>query len=127
MSKALSMKMALQPSMRSSSSETARATRQMEQHLERIQMALGAMTAAGPRNLRAYLEQPGPDVDRASSSEVDSMIDLILSTDPNHPARLLFSNLLRTWDNVKDARWTSGVDRNTAARRKLIHELLHSA
>lgn len=54
------------------------------------------------------------------------MIDLILSADPNHAARLLFSNLLRTWDNVKDARWTRGVDRNTATRRKLIHELLQS-
>jgi hypothetical protein len=98
----------------------------MEQHLEHIQMALGAMAAAGPRNLRAYLEQPGPDVDKASSSDVDSMVNQILAADPNHPARLLFSNLLRTWDNVKDARWTRGVDRNTAGRRKLIHELLHS-
>ena len=98
----------------------------MEHYLERIEMALGAMTSAGPRNLRAYLEQPGPDIVKASGSNVDAMIDLILSPDPNQPARLLFSNLLRTWDNVKEARWTRGTDRNTESRRKLIHELLHS-
>ena len=31
----------------------------MDKLTERIEMALGAMAAGGPRNLRAYLEQPG--------------------------------------------------------------------
>ena len=46
----------------------------MEHVLERIEMALGAMASAGPRNLRVYLEQPGPDVDKASEASVDAMI-----------------------------------------------------
>src|SRR5436190_2421127 len=98
----------------------------MEQHLERVEMALGAMAAVGPRSLRAYLEQPGPDVPRTGPADVDTMIDLILSPDPNDAARLLFSHLLRSWDNLKNGRWTRGTDRNTADRRKLIHALLHS-
>src|SRR5688572_14664457 len=102
------------------------ATHSMEQLLERIEMALGAMAPSGPRNLRAYLEQPGPDVSRATPEEIDVMVDLLLSTDPNNPARLRFSHLLRSWDNVREAKWTNGSDRNTAARRKRIHELLQS-
>lgn len=54
------------------------------------------------------------------------MVDLLLSINPNNPSRLRFSHLLRSWDNVKEARWTNGSDRNTAARRKRIHELLQS-
>jgi hypothetical protein len=93
---------------------------------ERLEMALGAMATAGPRSLRAYLEQPGPDFERADSGEIDQIVDLFLSPDPNHPARLLFSNILRTWDNAKDAKWTGATTRNSAARRKRIHELLKS-
>src|SRR5688572_16955361 len=98
----------------------------MNTHLERIEMALGAMAPGGPRNLRAYLEQPGPDFDKASQTEVDALIDLLLSTDPNNPARLRFSNVLRSWDNTKDAKWTEDTARNTEPRRKRIHELLRS-
>src|SRR2546430_5171388 len=72
----------------------------MEKLIERIEMALGAMALGGPRNLRAYLERPGPDFEDASKDEVDAAIDLLLSADPNHPARLRFSNLLRSWDNA---------------------------
>jgi hypothetical protein len=97
----------------------------MESSLERIQMALGAM-AAGPRNLGVYLEQPGPDLEKASPSAIDDMINLLLSKDPNSPARLLFSNLLRSWDNAKDAKWSDDTARNTSARRKRIHDLLRS-
>ena len=77
----------------------------MDTFLERIEMALGAMAAGGPRHLRAYLEQPGPDFQKATPVEIDEIIDLLLSGDPNHPARLRFSNLLRSWDNAKDAKW----------------------
>jgi hypothetical protein len=93
---------------------------------ERLEVALGAMGAGGPRGLRAYLEQPGPDFERANAKEIEAIVDLILCPDPNHPARLRFSNALRSWDNVKEAKWTNGTPRNTAARRGLIHELLKS-
>jgi hypothetical protein len=98
----------------------------MDSLLERIEMALAAMGPGGPRDLRAYLEQPGPDFQKATSVEIDEIINLLLSTDPNHPARLRFSNLLRSLDNAKDARWAADTPRNTAARRKQIHELLRS-
>ena len=98
----------------------------MEQFLERIDGALAAMKPSGPRNLRAYLEQPGPDFEKSSSAEVAQMIDLLLSGDPNDPARLRFSNLLRSWDNAKDAKWAGDTARNTAVRRKRIHALLKS-
>jgi hypothetical protein len=89
-------------------------------------MTLGAMASSGPRNLRAYLEQPGPDFERADKDEIDKIMNLVLSPDPNHPARLRFSNVLRSWDNVKVAKWVEGTARNTAARRKRIHNLLQS-
>jgi hypothetical protein len=97
----------------------------MARFSERIEIALGAMTAA-PRNLRAYLGRPGPDVEEASASEIEDAINLLLSADPNNSARLRFSNLLRSWDNAKDSRWTGDTARNSAARRKRIHELLKS-
>lgn len=98
----------------------------MEPLIERIEMVLGAMAPGGPRNLRAYLAQPGPDLEKATEAEIDQMIDLLLSTDPNNAARLRFSNLLRSWDNSKDGKWISSTSRNTDARRKLIHERLQS-
>ena len=98
----------------------------MQQSLERIEMVLGAMASVGPRNLRAYLEQPGPDVAKSTPAEIDQMVDLLLSTDPNNPARLRFSNVLRSWDNAKDAAWINGTQRNTVERRKRIHQLLQS-
>ena len=98
----------------------------MNTPLERIEMTLGAMAPGGPRDIRAYLEQPGPDFQKATPVEIDALIDLLLSADPNHPARLRFSNLLRSWDNAKDAKWSADTPRNTAARRQRIHELLHS-
>lgn len=98
----------------------------MDQFIERIEMALGAMAPSGPRNLRAYLGQPGPDVTRSAPADIEAMIDLLLCDDPNSTARLRFSHLLRSWDNVKEAKWTRGSDRNTVVRRKRIHELLES-
>jgi len=97
----------------------------MEPLIERIEIALGAM-ARGPRDLRAYLEKPGPDLEKATSGEIDEMVNLLLSVDPNNPARLRFSNLLRSWDNAKDEAWAGVTARNTADRRKLIHERLQS-
>src|ERR1035437_2660325 len=94
--------------------------------LERIEVALGAMTTWGPRNLRGYLEQPGPDFEKSPAAEVESMIDLLLSADPNHPARLRFSDILRSWDNEKNAKWIDDTLRNTLERRKRIHTLLKS-
>jgi hypothetical protein len=93
---------------------------------ERIEMALGAMLAAGPRDLRAYLAQPGPDVPRGDENEVDNAIDLLLASDPNGFARLRFSNLLRAWDNARDVAWIGDTPRNTRVRRKLINERLNS-
>lgn len=98
----------------------------MEQLLERIEMALGAMAPGGPRHLRAYLEQPGPDVTKAAPADIDRMIDLLLSEDPNNPARLRFSHLLRSWDNAKEVKWARDAARNTAVRRERIHDLLRS-
>lgn len=120
------MKTALPPSRPCCQSRLSPITEFMDQLLERIQMALGAMAPGGPRNLRAYLEQPGPDVPRATSADIEAMLDLLLSPDPNNPARLRFSHLLRSWDNIKEAKWTNDLDRNTVSRRKRIHELLQS-
>ncbi|EKZ98385.1 hypothetical protein D769_15465 [Cupriavidus sp. HMR-1] len=92
---------------------------------EYIDVALGAMQR-GPRKLKAYLEKPGPDMDVAGPLEVEKMIGLLLSPDPNDSTRLRFSNLLRSWDNEKDPSWAGGTERNTAARRKVIHERLAS-
>jgi hypothetical protein len=91
-----------------------------------IAVALGAMESAGPRKLLAYLRQPGPDFEPASEAEVSHMTSLLLSDDPNEPSRLRFSQLLRSWDNEKDAVWTGTTTRNTADRRKLIHAKLEA-
>jgi hypothetical protein len=94
--------------------------------MERIEIALGAMAVSGPRDLHAYLRQPGPDIKLATASEIESAIGAILADDPNNPARLRFSNLLRSWDNAKDAAWIAATPRNTVARRQRIHQLLKS-
>lgn len=93
---------------------------------DHIEVALGALQSAGPRDLRAYLAKPGPDMDEASAEAVEEMIDMLLASDPNAPARLRFSNLLRSWDNSKDANWVEGTNRNTTARRQVIHKRLKS-
>jgi hypothetical protein len=98
----------------------------MEHSRERIEVAIGAMALGGPRNLRAYLERPGPDFENATTIEIDNMVNMLLSTDPNEPVRLRFSNVLRSWDNTKDATWGRNTVRNTAARRQQIHQLLKS-
>lgn len=92
---------------------------------ERITITLAAM-ASSPRNLRAYLKQPGPDFDEARPSEIEDMISQLLSPDANAESRLRFSTALRSWDNAKDVRWASETARNTTARRLRIHELLGS-
>jgi hypothetical protein len=98
----------------------------MEDPLQYIAAALGTMRATGPRALRAYLEQPAPDFERASPALIDAMIARLLSDNPNEQARLEFSELLRSWDNTKGAEWTGGIPRNTKERRQRIHELLKS-
>ena len=97
----------------------------MNDHRERLDIVLGAM-ASRPRNLRAYLEHPLPDFPRASAAEVAAAVDLLLSADPNDSVRLRFSDLMRSWDNTRDAEWINGTARNTAERRQQIHQLLSS-
>lgn len=92
---------------------------------EHIDMALAALQA-GPRDLRAYLAKPGPDMEEASEQAVDEMIDALLAADPNTPVRLRFSNLIRSWDNLMSAPWAEGTKRNTVARRHVIHTRLKS-
>jgi hypothetical protein len=93
---------------------------------ERIDLVLGAMAAVGPRDLRAWLRQPGPDLPAATEEDINGMVNALLSEDPNTPARVRFSGLLRSWDNVKVGGWIDETPRNTAARRRRIHELLRS-
>src|ERR1700731_3397342 len=96
----------------------------MELLLERIQAALGAMRNTRPRDLRRSLVKSISDEDDASPQAVDAMINLLLSEDPNEEARLLFSQLLWSWDNSKDAEWAADTVRNTLLRRQLIYTLL---
>jgi len=91
----------------------------------RIRTVLDALSAQ-PRNIRAYLKQPGPDFTPLSEEGVQALLDCILQADPNAAERVFFSNLLHTWDNIQGAAWTSGTSRNTAERRRIIHELLLS-
>src|SRR5262245_3220310 len=98
----------------------------MESPLQYIEAALATMRATGPRALRTYLAQPAPDFGRASDLDIDAMIALMLSEDPNTQARLGFSELLRSWDNAKNVQWSEGTPRNTSERRRRIHELLKS-
>lgn len=93
---------------------------------ERIDAALGALSAGAPRNLTGHLRNPGGDFNRADDAAVAAMLDLILDTDPNQRARLKFSDLLRKWDNAKTDAWIDGTPRNTAERRKKIHALLRT-
>ena len=96
----------------------------METEIERIEAALGSMTALGPRGLADYLRQPTPDFLPASDMQVSALIDQILSDDPNDPPRLRFSSLMREWDNAQEPAWGNSTARNTDERRNRIHELL---
>src|SRR5687768_9794131 len=98
----------------------------MKPQLERIEAALGSMSLLGPRALAVYLRKPTPDFPDASAPEVAALIDLLLADDPNHPARLRFSGLIREWDNLKDPDWSAGSLRNTEERREQIHERLET-
>jgi hypothetical protein len=98
----------------------------MTDHLERIEVALGAMASAGPRGLEKYLEKPGPDFASATPEELEKIYDTLFAPDPNSVARLRFSNLLRSWDNTKVADWAGDTARNTTQRRLRIHERLQS-
>jgi len=94
-----------------------------EELYDRINTALGAMSDR-PRPLVKYLQKPGPDFDEVNEDDIESMLSIILSPNPNDSYRIRFSNLLHSWDNVKDAPWVGGTVRNSAARRKQIHKLL---
>lgn len=93
---------------------------------DHIDVALGALQSGGPRDLRAYLAKPGPDLEEASAEAVEQMIEILLAVDPNTPVRLRFSHLLRSWDNSQAATWAEGTKRNTAERRHVIHKRLKS-
>jgi hypothetical protein len=95
-----------------------------ETDIQRIEAALGSMTALGPRGLVDYLRQPTPDFSAASDPEVAALVDRILGDDPNDPPRLRFSSLIREWDNAKTPPWCSGTSRNTEGRRTRIYDLL---
>lgn len=94
------------------------------QYLERIDAALGSMSLLGPRALIPYLKQPAPDFEQLADSELSSVLDLILTEDANHPARLRFAGLIREWDNLKNPSWAANTSRNTLGRRTRIYELL---
>jgi hypothetical protein len=96
----------------------------VETEIQRIEAALGSMTALGPRGLVDYLRQPTPDFSPASDVQVAVLIDQILSDDPNDPSRLRFSSLMREWDNAQGPSWGNDTARNTDERRNRIHELL---
>lgn len=97
----------------------------MKHLLDRIDATLGAMTAR-PRALRYYLGQSEPDFTPPTEKDVETMLSMLLSSDPNDSVRVRFSNLLRSWDNAKDADWIKETARNTEQRRKRIHQLLKS-
>lgn len=94
------------------------------QYLERIEAALGSMSLLGPRDLMAYLNKPAPDFQTLPDPEIFTVMDLLLSKDANHPARLRFAGLIREWDNQKESIWGGNTPRNTAERRTKIYELL---
>lgn len=98
----------------------------MDALIERIEVALGAMGIGGPRPLAAYLSKPGPDFEEASAADLQAMLELLCAPNPNGPARLRFTSLLREWDNTKDGKWTNHTQRNTEDRRNRIHTLLKS-
>jgi hypothetical protein len=93
---------------------------------ERIQAALGSMDHLGPRNLRKYLNLPTPDFDPISPEETDALLDLLLDPSQKSAVAALFANLMRRWDNTKGEAWAAGTPRNTAERRRRIHECLSS-
>jgi hypothetical protein len=83
---------------------------------ERIRTVLDALSAQ-PRDINAYLSRPGPDFEVLSNSGVETLLNQLLSADPNGEERVAFSSLLHTWDNVKEAAWTAGTPRNTDSCR----------
>ena len=97
----------------------------MTNYLDRINAVLGAMTDR-PRALVDYFRKPGPDFETADEPDIEKMLSVILSPDPNDSTRIRFSNLLHSWDNAKDAEWVGQTIRNSAARRARIHTLLKS-
>jgi hypothetical protein len=97
----------------------------MTDYFDRIKAALGAMTDR-PRPLCEYLKKPGPDFEEAGGKDVEKMLSMLLSPDPNDSVRIRFSNLLHSWDNSRNADWIAETARNTAPRRVRIHLLLKS-
>jgi len=96
-----------------------------EQARSRIDTMLGIMIPK-PRDLTKALlsDQCDDDCGPATQDNLPFLLDLILSREPNEPARLRFGDLLRKWDNARDVDWVGKTLRNTEQRRKLIYELL---
>jgi hypothetical protein len=95
----------------------------MDNSRRRILKALLAMDG-GPEAIEDYLLMPFPGLGAAPRTELPELWALMLSSDPNEPARLQFSDRLHAWDNSSGGEWTSGTPRNTDARRERILLLL---
>jgi hypothetical protein len=98
-----------------------------EQGRLRVETMLGTMILK-PRSLaRALLSEVcDDDCGPAAEADLPSLFDLMLSDDPNESARLRFGDLLRKWDNARDADWVGQTSRNTRERRDLIYDLLQA-
>ena len=96
-----------------------------EQARLRITTTLGLMINK-PKNLASTLINNACDDECGPATEADLPIlfDLVLSPEPNEPARLRFGDLLRKWDNARDVNWVGETSRNTKQRRELIYDLL---
>jgi len=97
----------------------------MTSTIERIKSVLGQMDQIGPKQLKKYLACPNPEFDVLEAVQVDELVNQLLS-DTESAEAVKFADLLRGWDNSKDAEWIKSTIRNTAARRKRIHECLAS-
>lgn len=94
---------------------------------ERISAAIASLKDSGPKEIRRYFSRSRPDLEDATDEQIVKMLDMILDKDPNKPFVRKFESLFRDWDNAKESdSWVSGTLRNTAERRKRIHECLKS-
>jgi hypothetical protein len=95
----------------------------IESARNRIQTLLPTLQRK-PAPLNKILLFDFPSLDPAQESDLPELFNLLLSNDPNEPARVQFGDLLRKWDNSLEGDWIQETKRNTTGRRELIYKLL---
>src|SRR5437868_3743194 len=79
----------------------------------------------GPRSVEKAITNAA-DLEEVvlGDGDLEALLNTLIADDPNSEPRLKFERVLHEWDNVENADWSEGTERNTSTRRQLIYQRL---